>query len=218
MKNAKTTEVNLIRSRALTVLFSMAISALLLLPLFSSAKERDKSSKKGKVEMQPLNKDYHATVKLIDMQDGKYTLTVESTDGITVYYDALLKSPEQFSKVFDFSRLKDGEYTLRVKSNDEEIERNFEISKGKVNVTNEEVAVPEFNIVGQRAHLMLPNDENNYYSIQVISPLGEELYSTRVNDETNKKTFDFSEVKAGKYQIVVSSDNGDFAFDFLNQR
>ncbi len=218
MKNVKTTEVNLIRSRALTVLFSMLISALLLLPLFSSAKERNKVSKKGKVEMQAMNKDYHASVKLVGMEDGKYTLTVESTNGMTVYYDALLESPEQFSKVFDFSRLKDGEYTLRVKSNKDEVERSFEISKGKVKITNDEVAAPEFNVVGQRAHLMLPNTENKYYSIRVLSPVGEELYSTRVNDETNKKTFDFSEVKTGKYQIVVSSDNGDFAFDFLNQR
>jgi hypothetical protein len=219
MKNVKTTEVNLIRSRALTVLFSMIISALLLLPLLSSAKEKNKTTKKGKVELMPLNKDYHATVKLVDMEGDKYLLTVESLNGTTLYYDALLESPEEFSKVFDFSRLKDGEYTLRVKNNDEEIERLFEISNGKVKVSNNTVAAePVIKTIGQRAHLKFPDANHNIYAISIVSPVGEELYSTRIKSETTNKTFDFSEVKNGTYQIIVTSVNGDFAYDFVNQR
>lgn len=138
MKNVKTNEANLIRSRTLTVLFSMIVSALILLPLFSSAKDGGRFSKKG---------------------------------------------------------------------------------KGQTEVSsNHEVVAPEFKTVGQKARIKLSNTANLEYSFRIISPIGEELYSSNDDKSSINKIFDFSNVRAGKYQILVSSDNSEFAFDFENQK
>ena len=138
MKNAKTNEVNLIRSRALTVLFSLAFAAIVLLPLSTSAKDCGRFLKKGKGQTEVVN--------------------------------------------------------------------------------NNEVVVPEFKAVGKRARVKLSNTNNLEYSFKIIGPIGEELYSSKDDKGTINKIFDFSNVSAGKYQIIVSSDNSDFAFDFENQK
>ncbi|OFX73116.1 MAG: hypothetical protein A2W96_02280 [Bacteroidetes bacterium GWD2_40_43] len=218
MNKTKTNEVNLIRSRALTVIFSMLISALMLLPLFTSAKGKDKAAKTTKVYMQPLNKDYHAAVSLVNLEEGKYTLTIESENGVNVYYDAVLKSPESFAKVFDFSRLEDGEYTIRVKNKEGVVERHFGLENGKVKVYYEEKEEPVFKTVGQKAIFVLPNENNLNYSIRVLDAEGEQLFATNENASTIKKMFDFSNVEAGRYQILVSSNKSDYSFDFVNQR
>lgn len=216
MNKVKFNEMNLIRSRALTVIFSMLISALLLLPLFSSAKGINKKAKAGNVYMQPLNKDYHATVTLTNLEEGKYNLTIESENGVNVYYDALLESPEQFSKVFDFSRLEDGEYTLRLKSRNGLSERHFDIVNGKIKVYYEEKEEPEFKTMGQKAVFSIPNEMGKYYSIRIYNDNGEELYYANENSATIRKMFDFSKVDAGNYKILVSSNNNEFAYDFSN--
>lgn len=218
MNQLKTNEVNMIRSSALAVLFSMLISALLLLPLFTSAKGKVRSAKAAQVYMQPLNKDYHAAVSLVNLEEGIYTLTIESGNGVNVYYDAVLKSADSFAKIFDFSRLEDGEYTVRVKGDEGTAERHFVIEGGKVKVFYNEVAEPVFKTVGQKAIIMMPNENNNNYSISVYDTNGEQLYATSENGTSIKRMFDFSKVENGKYQILVSSENNKFSFDFVNQR
>jgi len=214
MNTIKRNEVNLMRSGALAVLFSMLVTALILLPLFTSAKGREKVNNNGKVYMHSLGNQYRASVTLTNFEEGKYTLTVESKDGVEVYYNTLLDSPEKFSKIFDFSRLQDGEYTLKVQTRNGAKERHFDIKNGKVYVHYDEKETPEFKPVGQKAVLVMPNSSNNMVSIRILSPEGEELYSKCESKEEIRKMFDFSKVDDGTYKVLVSSNNRDFAFDF----
>jgi len=154
MENLKSSEVTLIKSRALIVLFSMLISALILLPLFSSAKGADKS-KNAKMYMHPMSTEGRAAVTVASVEEGKFTLTIESENGSSVYYNEAMKSPENFSKVFDFSNLQEGEYTLRMKSSSETKELRFSIVNGKVKVYNTEKAAADFKIEGYFRYQML---------------------------------------------------------------
>jgi hypothetical protein len=218
MNKVKINEKNLIRSRALTVLFSMLISALLLLPLFTHAKGREKTTNPGKLYMQPLNKDYHATVTIANLAEGKYTLTIESGNGMNVYYNTLLESPENFSKVFDFSKLSDGDYTLRLDGKQGITERFFTISNGKIKVYYAEKEAPMFKTVGQKALFTLPNSLGLDYSIRIYNERGEELFHGVESANSIKKLFDFSQVEAGNYKILVSSKAREFSYNFSNQK
>ena len=77
---------------------------------------------------------------------------------------------------------------------------------------------PVFKTVGQKAIFVLPNENNLNYSIRVLDAEGEQLFATNENASTIKKMFDFSNVEAGRYQILVSSNKSDYSFDFVNQR
>ncbi len=214
MKIEKRIEMNLMKSRALTVLFSMLIAALLLLPFFSFAEGGERNLENAKVYMHPLNKDYRAVVTVASVADGKYNLTVESTNGLNVYYDEVMKSPEMFSKIFDFSNLEDGEYTLKIKSNNEEKTRNFTIENGKIKVYYDEKEKPSLDLNGDKATFTVPNTMKLDYSIRVVNERGEELFYTSDNNENIKKVFDFSKVAAGKYQILASSRKANYSFDY----
>jgi hypothetical protein len=214
MKNVKSMEMDLMKSRALTILFSMLIAALLLLPLMSSAKGREKTKSNAKVYMHPLNKECHAAITITSVEEGKFTLTVESENGASVYYNEVMNSPEQFSKVFDFSNLRDGEYTLKLKSKYETKETQFDIVGGKIKVFNAEKEVPVFKTSGEKAEILVPNASNLNYSISIVNENGEELYSTYESKENIKKVFDFSKLEKGKYQILASTSKTSYAFGF----
>lgn len=214
MKNEKSIEMDLIKSRALTVLFSMLITALLLLPLLSSAKGRVKVLGNAKVYMHPLNKANHAAVTIASVGEGKFNLTIESENGVDVYYDEVMTSHDQFSKVFDFSNLKDGEYTLKITSKNEVKVRQFDIKNGKIKVFNEEQELPVFKTSGEKAEILLPNASNLNYSIRIVNEKGEELYSTTDSKENIKKVFDFSKMEKGQYQVLASSSKTSYSFGF----
>lgn len=217
MNNTKNYETSLIRSRTLAVLFSMLISALILLPLFSSAKGKEKAMKNTKLYMQPLNKEYHAAVTIASLAEGKYTLTVESENGDNLYYNQIMKSAENFSKIFDFSNLEEGEYTLKIKSKGETKVRHFNLIDGKIKVIYEDEKVeakPEFKIVREKAYFHLPNSSEKYFTIRIVNSMGDELYSSREKNEMIKKVFDFSNVNDGDYQVLATSNQHNYTFNF----
>jgi len=217
MENLKSNEVTSIRSNALIVLFSMVISALILLPLLSSAKGADKS-KTAKVYIRPLSNKSSAAVTVSSVDQGNFTLIIESENGMDIYYDKVMKSPENFSKVFDFSNLQDGEYTLKMKSNGETKELGFSITDGKILVNNNEKAEAIFNMNGEKATITVPNAANQVFSILIVDENGNELYSAVESATEIKKVFDFSTVAAGKYQILASSNGHSYAYDFEKKK
>ncbi len=212
MKTIETNENALMRSRALAVLFSLLISALIMLPLFTMAKGNE-TAPNGKVYMYASKNNAHATITLADFTDGKHSLTIESEDGSSLYYNAMVESPKAFSKVFDLTRLEDGVYTVKVSAKRNVVVREFEVKNGKVLVNNAVPTAPVFRSMGEKAVVLYPNASNNSVSIRILSPMGDELLYTNVN-ESVKKVFDFSNLSNGNYKVIVSTGNQNYAFDY----
>lgn len=216
MKMRKSKENALIRSRALAVLFSLVAAALIMLPVIASAKGGDKAKTPGKVYMQPLYKASHAAITIDEFGEGRYIISIESKTGNDVFYNEILKSPERFSKVFDLSRLQDGDYTLKVKIKGKASERHFNITDGKIKVYYDEMEKPVFKKRDESALLLLPNSSKQSFSIKVLSPKGETLYKTVEQKQNIKKLFDFSEIEAGEYTLLVSSKHKQYSYNFQN--
>lgn len=218
MKHTKTRETSLIRSRLLAALFSSLLAALILLPFFTSAKGKDKMKQTGNVYMYPLNNGAHATVTLADFSEGNYTLTIEDLGEDIVYYSEMLKTPKLFSKIFDFSRLEDGDYMLKVEHRNGTKECLFTVTNGDIKVSRKlKVTKPTFSKSGNKAAFTLSNSSDEVYSIKVISPKGDELHVSKASGKVIKKSFDFSNVELGKYTVLVSSQQNEFAFNFENK-
>lgn len=213
MKNVTKTEMNLMRSRALVALFGMLLGALLLLPVIASAND-SKKPERAKVHMHPLQKGKLAAITVTAETEGKYLLTIESESKGSVYYNKTLVSPENFAKVFDLTNLDDGEYTLKIKSKNTEVNRHFDIVNGKVKVYNKVDAKPKFNIQGDKALLELDNTAELSYSVSVIDENGEALFSSVEKDELIRKVFDFSTIAKGDYTIVASSKQSNYTFTY----
>ncbi len=217
MKTTQTNEMSLMRSKALTVVVSMVLSALMLLPIFASAKGKETESN-GKVFIHPMKNNAQAAVTLADFGEGNYVITVESNETNDVHLNKMIQSPAYFSKVFDFSTLEDGEYTLRVQAKKEVKESSFTISNGQVIVAKAQEVKPQFQQFGQKAVLQVENPDCLGFTVRVTDENGQNLFSTYAEDSKIGKLFDFSEVAEGNYHIAVSSNKQEFAFDFVNEQ
>jgi len=216
MNKTKNYEMNLIRSRALAVLFSLILSALILLPFITSAKGKNTAPKNTSVFMHVLNKDAHAAVTVNSIANGRYTLSIESENGSDIYYNEVL-TDAQFAKIFDFSNLEDGEYTLKIKSKHETNYRLFDIVNGEIKVYYEESVEPKFRTKGEKAFFEIENRSNLEYAIRILNTDGEELFYAKDNKSKIKKAFDFSNLEKGNYQVLVSSNKANFAFDYQKE-
>lgn len=217
MKNVKTNEVNLIRSRALTVLFSLVLSALILFPVLSQAKGKKDAENSELVYIHALQQNALAAVTIVNVGEGKYNLSLESRDGRDVYYNEFFKSPENFSKVFDFSTLADGEYTFKVEVDGEIKQRLFVIEEGKIKVKYSKELNPSIVTRDSKAIIEFAEALTKSVNISVYSVDGEELVSKLVPKEAVRKQFDFSQVGAGEYKIVVYSENKQYAFNYVKE-
>lgn len=214
MKNLKTNEVNLVRSRALTVLFSMILSALILFPFIAGAKGKKEAKSEEMVYMHALQQNAHAAVTIANIGEGKYELSVESRDGDDIYYNEYLTSVSQFSKVFDFSKLEDGDYTFKLNTRSGLKERHFVVKDGEIQVNYAREIKPSFSSTGHKALVEFENALENDVMVSVYNVAGEELVSKTIKKEEGRKFFDFSEVVAGEYKIVVYSGNKEYAFNY----
>jgi hypothetical protein len=214
MKNFKMNEANLVRSDYFAVLISLVAAALVLMPLFTMASGRE-SVNVGEVNIRTIDAK-RAAITLTNVIEAKYTLSIESYDGVEVFYTENITSAENFSKVFDFSRLKDGDYSLIVKAKNETKEKHFEIKNGELNIIPEFSDVPVFKYNGTKAGIEMLNVANKNISIRIYSPEGEELYSA-VEKESVRKYFDFKNVEKGNYAVLVSTDNNSFQFNYIKE-
>ncbi len=214
MKHISNTEASLIRSNTLAIIFSLLVSALIMLPFLTFAKGKESANPStGKVYVHAFKQNAQATITLADFSNGTHSLTIESEDGNYVYYNAMVESPNAFSKVFDLTRLPDGDYIVRVKVKRETVERSFKVKNGRVIVNETEAYAPVFKTEGSKALVLLANQANENVAIKVFSPAGEELYTTYVNTAV-RKAFDFSNVSNGNYRVVVETKDNTFAFDY----
>jgi hypothetical protein len=214
MKNLRISEAHLVRSDYFAVLISMLVAALVLLPLFTSAKDRSKPVS-TQVNLHSINGS-RAAVTLTNLSEGKYTISIESLDGNSIFYNTSIDSPESFAKVFDFSRLEDGDYTIILKTGNTKKEKHFEIVNGTVKVKNTVASVPSFDYKGTKGYMVIPNAENQIVSIKLISPDGEELYSA-VEEQEVRKLFDFGKVENGKYTLLVNIDDSNYEFNYIKE-
>jgi len=216
MKTIKTNEVNLIRSRALTAVFSLILSALLLFPFFASANGKTKPESNGKVYMHALGSNSYATITVADFTESSLIVSIENNAGEDVY-TTKIENNGNYSKVFDLSKLENGIYKLKVKGAYTTKERHFVVKDGEIKVKYAEKDQPTFRTVDDKALLTYPNTLNENVSIVIYEANGNILYSTSETDSTIKKVFDFSKVETGNYKVVLSSTGGDYAFNYQNE-
>lgn len=214
MNNLKTTKVNLIRSRALTALFSIILSALILLPFITSAKGKKKTEVKETVYMKALQQNALAAVTISNIDADKYVLSVESRDGSNVYFNKYYSNLESFSKIFDFSRLEDGAYTFKAIKGSSTSERHFVITDGKIEVDYNKSVRPLFTSTGVKAQIEFEEKLDSDVTVTVYSPTGETLYIETLEKDSKRKQFDFSKVGEGSYKLVVTANDEEFAFNY----
>ena len=221
MKLLNINEDRLMRSDYFAVLVSLLTAALIMLPLFMSAKSKNNESEIPAIVKfeDTLGFRYvtctRAAIIYKSSDDSRCNLSIETLNG-DVLYSENIRSKGKSARVFDFMNLEDGTYKIVAKKNGKSLERAFSIKGGELVYGGKVVVDPIFKVNGTRAIIELPNEQRKEVIVKVLDSNGEELYSTIENRQVCKN-FEFSKVQSGVYTVLVDIEGDDYKFDYNKQ-
>ena len=162
MKLLNTNESRLMGSDYFVIMVSLLTAALIMLPLFMSAKSRGNEIPEAVKMEDSLSFRYvtctRAAIVFTTHELGKCNLSVETKDGKETLYSENIRTIGKSARVFDFLNLEDGAYKIVAKKNGKTLERAFTIKGGELIYNGRVVVDPIFKTSGTRAIIELPNE------------------------------------------------------------
>jgi len=169
-----------------------------------------------RVDILPLTAE-RAVVAISNSAESNFEISIENSAGEIVYYKETEGKVLDYRKVYDFSRLEDGQYTLVVNIDGATSKREFSIDSRNIAVgklknlvkpyfafDNDVLRVAYLNYPGETMDLMIYEGDNLIYNKAL-----ENTFS--VNEGLN-----LSKLKTGNYQVVLAT--GDEVYDYTVQK
>ena len=118
-------------------------------------------------------------------------------------------------KNYDFSKLEDGKYYLKVSVGNESHESEFEVNRGNLNLLGEKKIVePYFSFNNNELKMTYLNFSKEKAKMYVYDVYGNELYSKKFNNEFNiQHGLNLSRLPQGTYSVLLSTDGNSYNYD-----
>ncbi|MGQ7868923.1 hypothetical protein [Sunxiuqinia sp. sy24] len=186
MKTFRTTSIML----ALTVIANIALATGTL-----------------RVNILPINAD-RALVAISNNAETKFQISIKDAAGGVVYFKETEGTQADYRKVYDFSKLETGDYTLSVDVDNVKGVRDFSIDNGSIIVGKEKtLAAPYFSFNNDVLRVAFLNHTGDKTSLYIYS--GEELVYSKAleNSFSVNEGLNLSKLTTGNYQVVLASGN-----------
>ena len=181
------------------------ISKLTMLFAFAAFANTLMASGNLKVNILPLSSE-KAVVAISNTTASNFQISIENENGETIYYKETNAESKDFRKVFDFSRLEAGNYTLTASIDGATTERAFTVEKNRIAVSQEKTASePYFTFKDSILAVSYLNfsEENLHLNFYDNNGL---VYSKELGKKFNViEGFDLSKLANGNYSVVLSS-------------
>ena len=165
-----------------------------------------------RVDILPLTVD-RAVVAISNTAESNFEISIENSAGETVYYKETEGKIADYRKIYDFSKLESGQYTLTVNVDGAISKRDFNIDREGIQVgrmksivepyfafNNDILRVAYLNFPGAKMNLMIYDGEGLIYSKALKNTFS-------VNEGLN-----LSKLKAGNYDVVLATDDQVFNY------
>jgi hypothetical protein len=165
-----------------------------------------------RVDILPLNAE-RAVIAISNSTESHFGISIENSAGEVVYYKETEGKMADYRKVYDFSKLENGQYTLVVNIDGATSKREFNIDSKSIEVgkmknlvepyfafNDDVLRVAYLNYPGETMDLLIYDGSNLIYNKAL-----ENTFS--VNEGLN-----LSKLKAGNYQVVLAT--GDQVYDY----
>jgi hypothetical protein len=165
-----------------------------------------------RVDILPLNAD-RAVVAISNNAESKFEISIQDASGDVVYYKETEGKMTDYRKVFDFSKLEAGRYTLVVTIDGATSKRDFSIDNKSIEVGKmKSIVDPYFAYNNNILHLAYLNYPGENMDLMIYS--GNELIYNKALENTFSvnEGLNLSKLKAGNYQVVLAT--GDQVFDY----
>lgn len=181
------------------------ISKLTMLFAFVAFANTLMASGNLKVNIVPLTSE-KAVVAISNNTVSNFQISIENSNGEVIYYKETASDSKDFRKVFDFSNLSAGNYTLTATIDGTTTEREFAVEKNKIAVGKEKTAIEPyftFNKGLLAVSYLNFSEENllvNFYDNNGL------VYSKELGDQfAITKGFDLSKLASGNYTVILST-------------
>lgn len=166
-----------------------------------------------RVDILPLNAE-RAVVAISNSEESRFEISLKNASGEVVYYQETEGSLADYRKVYDFSNMEPGTYTLEVSIDGATSKRQFDIDGHNINVGKlKSVVEPYFAFnedVLRISYLNFPGDK-----MELLIYDGDELliYNKALeNTFSVNEGLNLSKLKNGNYQVVLASGEETFGY------
>ena len=189
------------------------ISKLTMLFAFVAIANTLMASGNLKVNILPLTSE-KAVVAISNTTASNFQISIANDKGETIYYKETGADSKDYRKVFDFSNLEDGDYTLTASVDGLTTERSFKVNKENIAVGKEKsemepyFAYKEGVLVLSYLNFSEDNLSLNFYDKNDL------VYNKELGDKFNvNEGFDMTKLANGAYTVVLSTNDKSYTYN-----
>ncbi len=151
-----------------------------------------------------------AVISLVEIEARQVNLSIENDDETVIFYSAHIKNTADFSRVFNFSQLADGNYVIVVKWNNEIVKKPISIKDSKVIVKETElIKEPIFRFSDKNLLVFFNNPSESKTEVKIMGETG--VFFEDSGTEANfARKYDLSNLPAGEYEVILSAKRKSF--------
>ena len=177
-----------------TIKFLSTVMAIAIVAVASAVE-------KPKMNVVPLTPD-RAVISIQNDNAALFELSIVAENGDLVYYKESTKPLNSYQKIFDFTQLENGNYTLKLKINDTSLSKDFQVASKGIYVGFQDNVLK----------LSYLNFDGENFSLDIYDKDGL-IYKSKLGKDFNMVSgYDLSALTEGKYDVVMSSLNKEFTF------
>lgn len=160
-----------------------------------------------RVNILPLTAE-RAVVAISNDAETRFQISIEDVYGSVVYFKEMEGNMADYRKVYDFSKLENGNYKLIVSLDGVKGQREFAINNGSISVGKEKMlAAPFFSYDEDILRIAFLNHAGEKTSLYIYSD-GELVYSKALeNSFSVNEGLNLSKLASGEYQVILASGN-----------
>ena len=167
---------------------------------------------KPKMEVIPLNAK-QAIISITNENPAYFEVSIKALNGDMVYYKQSSKPITDYQKIFDFEKLKKGNYILNLKVNDTSLSKDFTMASNGILTGESKLRFdPYFDFENGILKLSYLNFDKENLKLNIYNNEGLSFQTKLGKDFSISKGYDLSKLEAGKYKVVLSSFNNEFVY------
>ena len=170
---------------------------------------------KPKMNVLPLTPD-RAVVSIYNDNAALFELSIVAQNGEVVYYKQSTKLLNSYQKVFDFTQLQNGDYTLTLKVNDTSLSKDFQVASTGIYVGDSKLRFdPYFDYSNDVLKLSYLNFDGENFTLNIYDENGL-IYSSKLGKDFNLTNgYDLSKLSNGNYDVVLSSMKKEYTYSLV---
>lgn len=166
-----------------------------------------------KVNIRPIDSE-KALVAISNAEASNYQISIVNDNGEVIYSKETNAESIDYSKVFDFSNLENGDYKLSVTVDRLTTEREFKVKNENISVGKEKNMIePFFSYKDGILKLSYLNFSEEKLNLNFYTQ-NELVYSKAMGDEFSiQKGFNLSKLDKGVYSVVLSTEDKSYTYN-----